>query len=123
MGITHHSNYIRFMEEARMAFLDEIGFPMSRIEAMGIGSPVVSLSCDYKRPTTYSDVIKIDLKIDGYTGVKLMFSYDMINTATGEQAACAQSVHCFTDENGRPVAVKKRFPELDAALKALADNK
>lgn len=30
MGITHHSNYIRFMEEARMHFLTEIGYPMTR---------------------------------------------------------------------------------------------
>lgn len=36
MGITHHSNYIRFMEEARMNYLDEIGYPMSG----GILSPV-----------------------------------------------------------------------------------
>ena len=26
MGITHHSNYIRFMEEARVDFLDRIGY-------------------------------------------------------------------------------------------------
>ena len=33
MGIIHHSNYIRFMEEARIAFLKQIGFPMEKIEA------------------------------------------------------------------------------------------
>ena len=26
MGITHHSNYIRWMEEARVAFLEELGW-------------------------------------------------------------------------------------------------
>ena len=26
MGITHHSNYVRFMEEARVYFLDQIGW-------------------------------------------------------------------------------------------------
>ena len=31
MGITHHSNYIRFMEEARMNYLSEIGYPMTRL--------------------------------------------------------------------------------------------
>ena len=36
MGITHHSNYIRFMEEARMNFLSEIGYPMTRLEKEGI---------------------------------------------------------------------------------------
>ena len=43
MGITHHSNYIRFMEEARMNYLAESGFTMTRLEAEGISSPVVSL--------------------------------------------------------------------------------
>ena len=27
MGVTHHSNYIRFMEEARVAYLEQLGFP------------------------------------------------------------------------------------------------
>ena len=26
MGVTHHSNYIRFMEEARVDFFKNIGF-------------------------------------------------------------------------------------------------
>lgn len=39
MGITHHSNYMRFMEEARMNFLSEIGYPMTRLEKEGITSP------------------------------------------------------------------------------------
>lgn len=27
MGIIHHSNYIRWMEEARIAYMDEVDFP------------------------------------------------------------------------------------------------
>lgn len=59
MGITHHSNYIRFMEEARTNYLNEIGYPMTRLEAEGILSPVVSVSCEYKHPSTYADEIEI----------------------------------------------------------------
>ena len=44
MGIIHHSNYIKWMEEARIGFLDSIGLPFQSVEAMGIVSPVVSLS-------------------------------------------------------------------------------
>ena len=39
MGITHHLNYIRFMEEARLDFLAEIGFPMTMLEKEEITSP------------------------------------------------------------------------------------
>ena len=43
MGITHHSNYVRWMEEARMDFLSSIGYGMRRLESDGITSPVVSV--------------------------------------------------------------------------------
>ena len=35
MGITHHSNYIRFMEEARIHFLKEAGWPYDKLEEEG----------------------------------------------------------------------------------------
>ena len=36
MGITHHSNYIRFIEEARVHFLNEIGWPYDKPEEEGV---------------------------------------------------------------------------------------
>ena len=59
MGITHHSNYIRFMEEARIELLDEYGYGFERMEAEGISSPVVSVSVEYRKPTTFRDEIRI----------------------------------------------------------------
>ena len=32
MGITHHSNYIRWMEEARVDFLKQIGWDYDKLE-------------------------------------------------------------------------------------------
>lgn len=117
MGITHHSNYIRFMEEARMNFLSEIGYPMTRLEEEGITSPVVSVNCEYKHPTTYSDEIEIEVTITKYTGVKLLLSYVMRNADSGDTVAVASSAHCFIDDSGRPIAVKKYLPEFDEVLR------
>ena len=122
MGITHHSNYIRFMEEARMNYLFETGFTMSRLEAEGIASPVVSLTCDYKVPTTYDDEIEIEVKLTQYTGVKISLSYVMRNLKTGNVVAEATSDHCFTDRAGRPVMVKKAIPEMDVVLKEILNG-
>ena len=47
MGITHHSNYIRWMEEARVDFLEKIGFGYDKLEEMGIMSPVIGIECDH----------------------------------------------------------------------------
>ena len=119
MGITHHSNYIRFMEEARMNYLNETGFTMARLEAAGISSPVVSVTCDYKYPTTYDDEIEIEVKLIQYTGVKIMLSYVMRNLRTGNTVAEGESSHCFIDAAGRPVPVKKTCPEIDETLKGI----
>jgi len=119
MGITHHSNYIRFMEEARLNFLSEIGFPMTVLESAGITSPVVSVNCDYKRTTTYGDEIEIVVGVIGYTGVRLTLSYAMKNKTDGVLAAEATSVHCFINADGKPIPLKKYFPDLDVLLKEL----
>lgn len=120
MGITHHSNYIRFMEEARMNYLSEIGYPMTRLEEEGIASAVVSVACEYRRTSTYSDEIEIEVVLEKYTGVKLFLSYRMRNSKTNEIVATASSIHCFIDENGRPIAVRKRAPGFDAVLRGIS---
>lgn len=120
MGITHHSNYVRWMEEARMDFLQQIGYGMKRLEADGITSPVVSVECQYKHPTTFDDRIRVELAVEKYTGAKLALTYVMTNEATGDVVLTARSSHCFIDDEGRPIAVRRHFPEFDAALKALA---
>ena len=35
MGIVHHSNYIRWFEEARVDLLEQLGFGYDRIEEAG----------------------------------------------------------------------------------------
>ena len=36
MGVIHHANYVLWMEEARVAFMDEIGFRVSHIDGSGL---------------------------------------------------------------------------------------
>lgn len=115
MGITHHSNYIRWMEEARVAFLAEIGWDYAKLEEMGIVSPVLNISCDYKKTTTFSDEISIEVTIREFRGVKLFLTYVM-NNDKGEIVCTAESSHAFLDTNGRPLKVKQDFPELYETL-------
>ena len=54
MGIVHHSNYIRWMEEARVDYLAQLGWGLERLEAMGSVSPATYLDAKYKQTTTFS---------------------------------------------------------------------
>lgn len=118
MGITHHSNYIRWMEEARIDFLRQIGWDYAKLEELGIISPVVEVNCRYRVSTTFSDVVTIAVSVSEFRGVKLKIHYEMCNES-GKIVSEADSVHCFVDTNGRPIRLAKQFPDFYETLKAL----
>ncbi len=112
MGITHHSNYVRFMEEARLELLDKIGCDYGEMEEEGIISPVLSVSCNYKKSTTYTDELAINVKIVGFTGIRFSFEYEMINLSDNSVVCTAISEHCFVNSSFKPINLNKVQPEL-----------
>ena len=116
MGVVHHANYLHWMEEARIDFLEQIGLGYKKLEAAGIVSPVVALECAYKAPTTFDDRVEIAVTVEEFRGVKLVLGYTMTDAENGTLVLEGKSVHCFLDHSGKPIALKKQFPELDAAL-------
>lgn len=121
MGVTHHSNYIRWMEEARIEFLDKIGYSYFKLEEDGIMSPVIGIECDYKATTTFNDVIEVDVKVKEFKGVKLVIEYVMTNVKTKELVLTGISKHCFVNVDGKPIILKKEFPEFDKVLRKMAE--
>ena len=117
MGIIHHSNYIRWMEEARMNYLSRIGFPMETIEQKGFVSPVVSVQCRYKKPCRLNELIAISVRVKAYNGVKLVLEYEMHEQESGELRTLGTSEHCFTNKEGEVIALKREYPELDQMLR------
>lgn len=123
MGITHHANYIHWMEEARIEFLRQIGWGYDRMEACGVVSPVVRVECEYKSPCTFDDTIAVTMRIQRYTRAKLTVAYEMRHHTTGKLVCIGRSEHCFLDTKGNFLRLHKAFPELHALLTELAEEK
>lgn len=119
MGVSHHSNYIRWMEEARIAFLDEIGYGYAKLESDGIVSLVIGVECEYKTTTTFDDEVQIKVQVKEFKGVKLVIEYTMINVKTGDLVLKGETKHCFVNKDNKPIALKKEFPEFDKKLKEM----
>lgn len=120
MGITHHSNYVRWMEEARVYFLEEVGLPYEQLEADGIISPVTNVTCDYKATSTFADEIAIDITVTALKGARLNFAYTMTK---GDQLVCqATSEHSFLDADGRFVAIKRTYPDFYQKVQAMLEE-
>ena len=112
IGIVHHSNYIRFLEEARCAFLDNIGIPYKSIEDIGLMIPVLGVNCNFKHHVTYDDVILIKVWVKEFNGVRLIMSYEVNDKKTNDIVLTGETTHCFTNSSLRPVNIKKHYPEI-----------
>ena len=124
MGIIHHANYIHWMEEARVDFMDQMGFGYGRMEEEGITSPVLSLSCASKSMTRFGDEVEVTISVRRYTGVRMELGYEIRDRATGELRAEASSSHCFLNREGKPVSLKRADPNCDALFRqVLAEEK
>ncbi|MGN0483553.1 MAG: acyl-CoA thioesterase [Lachnospiraceae bacterium] len=113
MGIIHHSNYVRWMEEARMNLMDQMGFSYKEMEEAEIISPVISIDVEYKSMVHFDDVVVIETCISNYDGVRLTIQYRMTDKKTGELRCLAKSEHCFLNRSGKPLSLKRSYPEID----------
>jgi acyl-CoA thioester hydrolase len=114
MGIVHHSNYVKWFEEARCHFLRECGIPYNEVEKSGILLPVYELSIKYLKPAFFEQNISIDVSIKELTPVKLTLCY--IVRRDNETLAKGHTIHPFTDENLKPVRNSKVFLLLEKVL-------
>ena len=121
MGIVHHSNYIRWMEEARVDFLNQIGWGYEKLEEDGIISPVTSVECKYRQSTTFPDEIFIEVYVEEFRGVRLKLKY-LMEKADKKIVCEAWSEHCFLDTEGKLVRLDKRYPEFYQVLKDLVSQ-
>lgn len=122
MGIVHHSNYIRWMEEARMDWMTKIGWDYKSIEDDGIIIPVLSAYAEYKTMCRFGDTVDIHVKLSEYTGVRVGFSYEINDKATGELRCVGKTSHCLLDDKNKLLFVRKAYPEKDLLFKELLEK-
>ena len=122
MGVVHHSNYIRFLEEARCRWMDNKDISMEKIEELGITIPTLEINCKYKYHVTSGDTIIITPKIIEFNGVRMTILYKMIDKKTGKEVIEAGSKHCFTDKTLKPINLKKNYEEVYIKFHDLVEN-
>lgn len=122
MGCVHHSNYIRWFEEARTAYLERMDMGYDRMEAAGIISPVLEVEAQYRSMTRYGETVEISMKIVKYNGIRLQLEYQIRDRKDGTVRCTGKSSHCFLDRNGRPVSLKKAQPVWDRLLRDAMDR-
>lgn len=122
MGVVHHSNYIRYLEEARCFWMESIGIPFEALEEKGVTIPVLEVNCKYKYHVTFADTLQIRVIVKEYTGVRMTVGYDVRDKKTGKEVIIAETKHCFTDKNLKPINLKKYAPDFSNKFISLIEK-
>ena len=80
MGIVHHSNYIKYYEEARSAFMRHLGVSYADMEASGVLMPILHVESDYKRPARYDDLLTVRIIIKNIPMARFVADYEIYNS-------------------------------------------
>ncbi len=119
MHVVHHSNYARFLEEARLYMMNEAGINYEKLENLGIIIPVLELHDYYIEALHYDDEIEIDTYIKKVTAVRFTVEYKIYRMPEKKLVHKASTAHAFLDNEFKPMNLKKNFPEVFQKMKEL----
>lgn len=116
MGIVHHSNYLVYFEEARVAYLRHIDHPFTGWRDEGLESPVLESFVQYRKPVEFDEVVAIHVKLATVTRATFQMAYLVTVDGDGtiEARSTGVTVHGVT-ANGRPTRLPTWLAELGRA--------
>ena len=113
MGIVHHSNYLAYLEEARVAYLRHIGHPYTRWREEGLDAPVLESFVQYRRPLRFDDVVEVHVRLADVSRATFQMAYLLTVESDGAPhvRATGVTVHgCSRD--GRPTRLPPWLVEM-----------
>jgi len=117
MGIVHHTNYVRFFENARVVWLDEHDRPYTWWQSSGIDFAVTRVEASYLRSARFDDWLEITTWMEWVRGASLRMAYRV--SREGELVATGATEHAAVDREGRVRRIpRERRESLRAAAGA-----
>lgn len=122
MGVIHHSNYIRWFEEARGDLMEQFGLPYKGMEEAGIICAVIEVNVKYHSMVRFDDTVNIKANITQYNGVTMKVFYEIKDKDSGEMRCTGETRHCFLGKDNKPVSLKRVNPKYDNLFKGLISD-
>ncbi len=122
MGVVYYANYFTYFEVGRTDFFHALGAAYAAVEARGFLAPCVEATCRYLAPARYDQELLLTTRLVGLPGVRLVFAYTLASADGGQVLARGRTVHACVNRAGRPLSLRKHWPELWARLCAWLDG-
>jgi acyl-CoA thioester hydrolase len=100
MGIVHHANYVRYLELARVRFLEQHDESYSRYVEQGFHVVVIRVELELKRATRFDETLTVTCWLERVRYASLAFGYQI--RCADALTALAETRHAVVNLQGRP---------------------
>jgi acyl-CoA thioester hydrolase len=80
MEVVWHGNYVNYLERARRALLNRIGYNYQAMKESGFAFPVTDVSLKFIRPLRFGETVQVRAILDEYENM-LRIKYELFNAA------------------------------------------
>ena len=119
MGVTWHGNYLRYLELARSALLNELDYGIRQMTASGYSWPIVDARLKYVKTTTFGQRLKVRATLEEYEN-RLKIDYSITDSQSGEIVTKATTTQVAVDQQRGEMCFVSPQVLLDKVRAALA---
>lgn len=109
LRIVWHGHYLKYFEDGREAFGRKYGIGYMDVFSVGLLTPLVKISCEYKRPVKYNDDVMLETRFINTDAAKVMFEFSLFNESTKEVYATGESTQIFLNEKNELMLTPPEF--------------
>ncbi|MCC6221220.1 MAG: acyl-CoA thioesterase [Deltaproteobacteria bacterium] len=109
MGIVYYANFLVYFEMGRTEYLREQGLPYFEIEKAEVYFPVVEVSCTYRAPAYYDDVLVIHTSVSEVRGVTIEFCYKVFRESDEKLIVEGNTKLACVNSQKRPISIPERI--------------
>jgi len=107
MGYLHHANYFTYFETGRIELFRSKGGSYREMEENGLFMVVARLSCQFRAPARYDDILRLRTRITRVTPAKIEHAYELFREK--ELLATADSVLACVNRGGSVQTIPDMF--------------
>jgi len=111
MNVVWHGSYMLYFEDARELFGEQYDLSYMGYVRHGYYAPMVEMNIQWKKPILYGMRPRIDIIYRPTVAAKVVFDYEIHDTADESLIATAHSVQVFMNLNYQLVLYSPKFYE------------
>ncbi|MDR9751643.1 acyl-CoA thioesterase [Pseudomonas sp. SZMC_28357] len=119
MDVVWHGHYVKYLEVARCALLDQIGHNYTAMRESGYAWPVIDLQLRYVRAAVFGQTLNVRASLVEWEN-RLKINYLISDLASGERLTRASSVQVAVEMASREMQLASPKVFTEAVERSLA---